>query len=75
MSDHPEITLEIAGIYIGLMETLDGASLPAARSALAMATLMTGENAGLTGDDLVEWIDQTCNEARVALGRPPHPRH
>jgi hypothetical protein len=75
MSDRPDITLEVTALYLGMMEVLAGASLPAVRSALAMTMLMAGENAGLTGDDLVDWIDQTGNEARVALGRQPHPRH
>lgn len=76
MSSEPsEHSLEITTLYLGLMQALDGASLPAIRSALAMAVLMIGENSGLGGDDLVDWIDETGNEAKAVLGHPPPPRH
>ena len=68
-------SLEITRLYLGLMQTLDGASLPAIRSALAMAMLMTGENSGLDGPDLLDWIEQTGNEAKAVISRSPTPRH
>ena len=74
-SDQPDHSLEITTLYLGLMQALDGASLPAVRSALAMAVLMTGENSGLGGADLVDWIDETGNEAKAVLGHATPPRH
>lgn len=85
MSDQPDfaqpdlaqsdLTREITTIYIGLMQALDGASLTAVRSALAMAVLMTGENSGLDGEALTEWIDETGNEAKAVIGQTLPPRH
>ncbi len=75
ISDPADRSREITTLYLGLMQALAGASLPSIRSALAMAVLMTGENSGLDGDDLVEWIDQTGDEAKAALGAPNAPRH
>ncbi len=75
ITENPDHSIEITRLYLGLMQTLDGASLPAVRSALAMAMLMTGENSGLEGSDLLDWIDQTGNEARAVIGRSPAPRH
>ena len=74
MSDPSDYGLEVTALYLGLMQVLEGASLAAARSALAMSVLMIGENAGLSGDNLVDWIDQTGNEAKGVLGRIPAPR-
>jgi hypothetical protein len=62
-------------LYLRLMRALDGASLPAVRSALAMAMLISGENSGLSGEELLDWIDQTGNEAKAVLARPDLPRH
>ncbi|RYE09964.1 MAG: hypothetical protein EOP22_06845 [Hyphomicrobiales bacterium] len=75
ISDPADRSREITTLYLGLMAALAGASLPAIRSALAMAVLMTGENSGLDGDDLVAWIDQTGDEAKAVLGSPHAPRH
>ena len=74
MSDPSDYGLEVTALYLGLMQVLEGASLASARSALAMSVLMIGENAGLSGDDLVDWIDQAANEAKGVLGRIPAPR-
>jgi hypothetical protein len=75
ISEQPDDALEITTLYLGLMQALDGASLSAVRSALAMAVLMTGENSGLGGEDLLEWIDQTGNEAKAVLSHQALPRH
>jgi hypothetical protein len=74
ISDPADHGLEVTRLYLGLMQVLEGARLPAARSSLAMAVLMTGENAGMAGDDLIEWIEQTGSEAKAVLERPPRPR-
>ncbi len=70
-SDEQELRAEVAALYLELMDALDGASLPAARTSLAMAMLMTGEHFGLCGRDLAEWIDQMGGAAKAVLGSVP----
>ena len=74
MSEPSDHSLEVTALYLGLMQVLEGANLAAARSALAMSVLMIGENAGLVGDNLLDWIDGTGDEAKAVLGRIPAPR-
>lgn len=74
-SEIPDHSIEITRVYLGLMQALDGASLPAVRSALAMALLMTGENSGLAGAELLDWIEQTGEEARAVIAHSSAPRH
>lgn len=73
--DNEALAQEVIGIYVGVMRALEGASMAAAQSALAMAMLMTGEHLGLTGKDLADWIDETANDAKAVLAqgrrRPP----
>lgn len=72
---YPNRSIEVAELYLGLMQALEGASLPALRSALAMTLLMTGERLGLSGEALGDWIDQPGEEAKAILVRPPAPRN
>ena len=70
MSDDPHsetLSFEVSCVYVEVMQALEGASTAATRSALAMAVLMTGEHLGLTGQALIDWIDETGNNAKAAL--------
>ena len=62
---------EVTDLYLGLMAALHGANRPAARSALAMAIVMTGERSGLDGQPLLDWIDSIVTAARAAVLKPP----
>ena len=65
---------ELARLYAGVMDALDGASAHRVQAALSMALLMTGENTGLAGEDLLAWIDQTSNSAKAIVRRLDGPR-
>ena len=68
-SDGERLAQEVTGLYVGVMRALEGASTAAAQSALAMALLMTGEQLGLEGRDLADWIDETANDAKAVLAQ------
>ena len=62
---------DLAGLYVAVMNVLEGASAPQAQAVLSMAILMTGEHMGLDGPDLIAWIEQTGDSAKaVASNRP-----
>jgi hypothetical protein len=75
IADQADHSPEVMRLYLRLMRALDGASLPAVRSALAMAVLISGENSGLSGEELLDWIEQTGNEAKAVLAHSCLPRH
>jgi hypothetical protein len=62
---------EVTDLYLGLMAALHGANREAARSALAMAVVMSGERSGLKGQSLLDWIDSIATAARSAVLKPP----
>jgi hypothetical protein len=66
----PGRTGEVAELYLGLIAVLHGASPTATRAALALAIVMSGEYAGLTGDALLAWIDDITASARSAMLKP-----
>ncbi len=65
---------ELARLYVGVMDALDGASIRRAQAALSMAVLMTGEHNGLAGEELLAWIDQTTASAKAIVRRLDDPR-
>jgi hypothetical protein len=71
--DHGDSPLarEVTDLYLGLMAALHGANRAAARSALAMAIVITGERSGLAGQPLLDWIDTIATAARSAVLKPP----
>ncbi len=72
MADHTAFVSEVSDLYADIMSTLEGASTGAIRAALSMAVVMSGESIGLSGDALVDWIEDTGADAKLALaGRPP----
>lgn len=66
---------EVADLYVGLMSVLRGSSRPAAQSALAMAVVMSGEQSGLSGHALLDWIDSITASARATVVKPPKRDH
>ena len=62
---------ELSGLYLAMMDALDGAAPRRAQAALSMAILMTGEHAGLEGNELIAWIDQTCDAAKAIVNALP----
>ena len=58
---------EVSDLYADIMGRLEGASTDAIRAALSMAVVMSGENIGLRGTALLDWIDETGEDAKLAL--------
>jgi predicted amino acid-binding ACT domain protein len=66
-ADNTAFVREVSDLYADIMTTLEGASSNAIRAALSMAVVMSGENIGLSGSALVDWIEETGEDAKLAL--------
>jgi hypothetical protein len=66
-ADSTAFVSEVSDLYAGIMAALEGASTNAVRAALSMAVVMSGENIGLSGPDLLDWIEDTGADAKLAL--------
>ena len=67
---------EVAIVYLGIAAACDGHTPIAIRAALAMTLTLLGEQHGLAGDALLDWIDAIATTARLAAIIPtivPHP--
>jgi hypothetical protein len=58
----------VAEIYLGIAAATAGHGLPLVRAALAMSITLIGEQHGLHGAALIDWIDSIANTARKAAG-------
>jgi len=71
--DRPS-TDDIARIYLGIVEASAGYDLAAVRAALSMSVVLLGEQHGLSGADLLDWIDTISATARLAAELTPADR-
>lgn len=60
----------VAEIYLGIAAATAGRGLPLVRAALAMSITLIGEQHGLRGTALIEWIDSIARTARNAASTP-----
>ncbi len=57
---------EVAIIYLGIVAAAAGHTPTAIRAALSMALTLLGEQHGLSGPALLDWIDTIAATARLA---------
>jgi hypothetical protein len=67
-------TDDIARIYLGIVAAAEGHRPEAVAAALAMSVVLLGEQRGLKGADLLEWIDTIAATARLAAQVSPADR-